>query len=251
MHHRVDAAHGIISWEHVEIYPKVNWYKTDLHTGAKHVINNGYYEAVKVRKDKSIPVPEGWSRVSVSQDGNMEEVFKYSDLPGNVFLWPLHIPDRPLDGPAGSFQPYLSCRTSRAFIYVGARLDFPWEDRVWSIAANAVVPVVSVFHLRDHDGNWTGVLISNGAEDSFADSHEACECIVISGGITWKDADDEQTSLEEWNQVDVIKELPKYEFYNILCIEWEQGIAYRKAVRRVWKDAWEQLDTADIDVVLG
>ncbi|KAI3336669.1 heterokaryon incompatibility protein-domain-containing protein [Xylariaceae sp. AK1471] len=253
MHQYVDTTHDIISWENIEIYPKVTWYKTDLKTGAKQAINNDYYEAVKLRKDKSIPLPEGWSRVSVSQEGNMEEIFTHRDLlPGDVFLWPLHIPDRPLDQPTGSFQPYLGFRTSRAFLFVGARLQPAWEDRVWSLAANDVVPVVSVFHLHGHDGSWAGVLISNGAEASLAASREeAFECIVVSGGITWKDANDEQTSLAEWTQVDAIKSLSRYEFYNILCIEWEQGIAYRKAVGRVWKEAWEQLDTSEVDVILG
>lgn len=73
-----------------------------------------------------------------------------------------------------------------------------------------------MFHLHNHKGDWVGVLISNGADEHFAAGHEARECIVVSGGVTWKDADDERTSLEEWVQVDLIKSLPRYEFYNIL-----------------------------------
>jgi hypothetical protein len=253
MRQHVVATPGTISWENIEIYPKVSWYKMDSDSGAKKSINNGYYEAVKMRKDKSIPLPEGWSRVSVGPEGSVEEGFIHRDLPGDLFLWPLQIPDgpsdHPSDHPTGSFQPYLSFRTSRTFLFVGARLQPAWEDRVWSITANAVVPEVSVFHLHDSDGNWAGVLVSNGTE---ANLHEACECVVVSGGVTWRDGNDEQQSgLVEWAQVDVIRDLPKYEFYNVLCIEWEGGIAYRKAVGRVWKEAWEQLDTLDIDVILG
>lgn len=251
MHQRIDRTRGIAPWENIEIYSTVNWYKTCLDTGTNQAIDNGYYEAVKMKKDRSVPLPEGWSRVSLTQDNTTEEGFVHSNLPGDVFLWPLQIPDHPLDGPRHSFQPYLSFRTSRAFLAVGARLQPAWEEKVWSVTANAVVSVVSMFHLYSRKGDWVGVLTSNGTDEGFAAGHESQECILVSGGVTWKDANDERTSLEEWIQVDLIKSLPKYEFYNILCIEWKSGIAYRKAVGRVWKKAWEQLDTMDIDVVLG
>ncbi|KAI1160364.1 heterokaryon incompatibility protein-domain-containing protein [Nemania serpens] len=251
MHQRVDAKRSIMPWENIEIYSKVKWYKTYLDTGTNQAINNGCHEAAGMKRDKSIPLPEGWSRVSLAQDNATEEGFVHRNLPGDVFLWPLQIPDHPLDEPKHSFQPYLSFRTSRAFLFASARLQPAWEEKVWSVAANAAVPVVSMFHLHSREGDWVGVLISNGADESFAAGCEAQECIVVSGGVTWKDANDERTSLEEWIQVDLIKSLPRYEFYNILCIEWESGIAYRKAVGRVWKEAWEQLDTSAVDVVLG
>ncbi|KAH7088961.1 heterokaryon incompatibility protein-domain-containing protein [Paraphoma chrysanthemicola] len=41
------------------------------------------------------------------------------------------------------------------------------------------------------------------------------------------------------------------EVINVLWIEWENNIAYRKAVGLVWKENWEQLELDDIDLVLG
>ncbi|KAI1746812.1 heterokaryon incompatibility protein-domain-containing protein [Xylaria castorea] len=251
MHQRADTTRGTMSWENIEIYPKIDWHKTHLDTGTNQRINNGYHEAAKMKKDKSIPLPEGWSKASSTQGDIIQEGFVHDDLPGTVFLWPLQVPDHSSHGSKHSFQPYLNFRTSRAFLNVGARLQPAWEEKLWSLTVNAVVSVVSMFHLHLDNGNWAGVLISNGASESLACSHEARECIVVSGGVTWKDANDEQTSLEEWAQVDVIKSLPKYEFYNVLFIEWEQGIAYRKGVGRVWKEAWEQLNTSVVDIILG
>jgi hypothetical protein len=43
----------------------------------------------------------------------------------------------------------------------------------------------------------------------------------------------------------------KYEFVNVLWIEWEEGIAYRKAYGRVMKSAWETQELELIDLVLG
>ncbi|KAI1740858.1 heterokaryon incompatibility protein-domain-containing protein [Xylaria scruposa] len=251
MHQRADATRGIVPWENVEIYPKVDWHKTHLHTGANERINNGYHEAAKMRKDRSIPLPEGWSRVSLTQDDSIEEGFVHDDLPGTVFLWPLQVPGHPSNGLKHSFQPYLRFRTSRAFLNVGARLQPAWEEKLWSSAANAVVSVAPMFHLHMDNRTWVGVFISNGTDECLACSSEARECIIVSGGVTWKDDNNEQTSLEEWAQVDIIKSLHKYEFYNVLFIEWEQGVAYRTGVGRVWKEAWEQLDTSVVDVILG
>jgi hypothetical protein len=40
-----------------------------------------------------------------------------------------------------------------------------------------------------------------------------------------------------------IPERPKvgtdYEHYNVLWTEWQDQIAYRKGLDRIWKDAWE------------
>ncbi len=43
----------------------------------------------------------------------------------------------------------------------------------------------------------------------------------------------------------------KYEFYNVLWVEWEEGIAYRKGCGRVMKSAWEAQNLEWIDLTLG
>ena len=43
----------------------------------------------------------------------------------------------------------------------------------------------------------------------------------------------------------------KLRFYNILWIEREDGIAYRKHVGKVWQEAWDAAETEEIDVRLG
>lgn len=58
-------------------------------------------------------------------------------------------------------------------------------------------------------------------------------------------------SIPEWN----CKRRPSdgvfYEFYFVLWIEWEDGIAYRRALGRVEKGVWEATPLEDIDIVLG
>jgi len=45
----------------------------------------------------------------------------------------------------------------------------------------------------------------------------------------------------------------KWQFlaYHVLWIEWEDGIAYRKAIGHVWKDEWDAADTQEVDIRLG
>lgn len=40
-------------------------------------------------------------------------------------------------------------------------------------------------------------------------------------------------------------------FYNVMRVEWEDGIAYRKGIGKVWKDDWEQEQKEDVNVLLG
>ena len=42
-----------------------------------------------------------------------------------------------------------------------------------------------------------------------------------------------------------------YHFYNVMWIEWEDGIAYRRAVGRIRKEAWERYCSEPIKIVLG
>jgi hypothetical protein len=43
----------------------------------------------------------------------------------------------------------------------------------------------------------------------------------------------------------------EYHFYNVMWIEWVNGIVYRKAIGRVRQDIWERQDLEWIDVTLG
>jgi hypothetical protein len=47
------------------------------------------------------------------------------------------------------------------------------------------------------------------------------------------------------------KSAERYEFYNVLWIEWKDGIAYRKGVGRVEKSMWEAQPLEWIQVTLG
>ena len=93
---------------------------------------------------------------------------------------------------------------------------------------------------------------------------DQCEVIAISAGLTpttsWN------TVLEEWaNRLEVLEEWASRlefhdetgppseisEYYNVLWIQWKDGIAYREALGRIFKESWENHPTELIDVTLG
>ncbi|USP81412.1 hypothetical protein yc1106_08686 [Curvularia clavata] len=43
----------------------------------------------------------------------------------------------------------------------------------------------------------------------------------------------------------------QFRCYDVLWIEWEGDIAYRKAIGQVWKEEWDAADTEEVDIRLG
>ena len=42
-----------------------------------------------------------------------------------------------------------------------------------------------------------------------------------------------------------------YKFINVLWVEWKGGVAYRKALGRMFKEVWEAQALEEVDLVLG
>ena len=72
------------------------------------------------------------------------------------------------------------------------------------------------------------------------------ELIVISEGYSSDSSD-----IDEWFHEERTKSTEIYEFYNVLWISWEHGIAYRKGLGRVQKSIWEAQMIDWINITLG
>ena len=55
----------------------------------------------------------------------------------------------------------------------------------------------------------------------------------------------------EWSRLRQEGYRDRYQFYNILWIQWQDDIAYRKGVGRVVKDIWDELEAEEVKVLLG
>jgi len=104
----------------------------------------------------------------------------------------------------------------------------------------------------DGSGNRTGFIESMFSSEQDYSRGDQCELIGISkASVGNKEASHQYQTVSEMDRVSEIKGLDLYKFYNVLWIEWNDGIAYRKALGMVWKEAWERQDLEEIDVVLG
>jgi hypothetical protein len=80
---------------------------------------------------------------------------------------------------------------------------------------------------------------------------ELCELVTISQGYFYEKWKLSLFEIDEWKHKERPRESEKYEFYNVLWVEWQDGIAYRKACGRVMKSAWECQELEWVDLVLG
>ncbi len=84
------------------------------------------------------------------------------------------------------------------------------------------------------------------------ESWVSCELVAISRGYAFEGY--YPWGVDEWTH----DERPragargsKYEFYNVLWVEWVEGIAYRKGLGRIEKSAWEDQELESIELILG
>jgi len=108
-------------------------------------------------------------------------------------------------------------------------------------------------NLQDLDGNWVGIVESNVSDEAYALTMKGLECetIAMSTGVERRRKNPSFNHFREMEVCDAIKFLQTYEYYNVLWIERQNGIAYRIAIGRVWKEAWDRKGAETVDVILG
>ncbi|PVH84252.1 hypothetical protein DL98DRAFT_528668 [Cadophora sp. DSE1049] len=144
----------------------------------------------------------------------------------------------------------LCCRTHQAAFQLDGRVDF-------AVGAhhNNVI-------LRSISGAWAGILTLHHnprkhliswdlSKDEAAQIPSACQLVAISTGYAIEG--EGACDMDEWDYTERPRASKgsKYEFYNMLWVEWKDGIAYRKGCGRVMKKAWEEEEREWIDLVLG
>jgi len=251
------------------VFPRVQLYCAQTVTGPRRRLDGPHILCQYRRnaRNPQIPLPTGWSRHTThvrsrheldmknemdiqtfnesfhAFDKDKSVYYTHESDPGTHFWYPIPIRDKALPVTIRNLEPYLFCHTERAFLY----------------AAREAYKYYPCATLQTKDGEWAGVLLLNG-DDRIFENHIAsndtsgnrisCEVIAISAGHA-ANIISEKFLLPEWEHPDRPKDTPLYEYINVLWIQWELGIAYRKAVGRVLKTAWKGLELEWIDVVLG
>lgn len=241
--------------------PMVQWYSRSCIASHPRPIRAPW--ELQELKEKSLQglgdVPRGWSRFDYDGDEKQRADLpcryfsKHESDPTTEFWYPIPLCSPELV-PTPNYDRLLSCRTQRTWLFLsGHKMHGQYIDNHCS-------------SIRDVQGKWAGTLTSDEelhplAEDSpqldtpplsHSEPHLRCELVAISRGYAYEGK--YTPGMEEWD----LEERPKaggngskYEWYNVLWVEWEEGIAYRKGVGRIEKAMWEAQELEWIDLMLG
>lgn len=197
--------------------------------------------------DESVPLPSGWTRkpaaAVVIRDGESatqnedDELAKHAHFvherfPGVDFGYPVPLPKKDQEKTSQTLSQFLFGRTRRGY-FKGSDEDDP-------------------ISLINNDGKWAGMIVPH--DKAFTDVEQTLldgfELVSISAGTAMS-----KTSLSVVEAYFACRGDTRneyfYEFYNVLWIEWEKGVAYRKGLGRVRKEFWERQATEWIDLTLG
>jgi len=245
--------------------PITEWYTSADPSGTekRRISSKFLYERDALRDHLNRPLPPRWTRHAQDQDTiptKMERVspdgkyyahpppvgcgthfYIHESCPDLEFWYPIPMLDSSVEPVLPPQTQYLFCSTHRTYL-------FGSFDR--KLRSGPDLPV----WLRDEKGKWAGVLLMHNEADLGFFKHEGegsvkVEVVAISRG---------QIPNDEWQHAPTEmknEERPKegllYEFYNVLWVEWTDGIAYRRAHGRVEKGIWEKLGAEPIELVLG
>ena len=194
-------------------------------------------------------LPPGWTRHRYYRpswdrrdydvlEENHVYFFTHETAPGVDFWYPIPISN---DADVSSIQPpinLLFCRTQRTWLYTDGKTTRGDERPQQYLEDNEGLRV-GVLRLHNHD------LIPGSTDARF--QRPKCELIAISRGYSGLNQRVNDLS-ESYSSLD---KNARYEFYNVLWINWKDGVAYRQGFGYVLKDVWESQPLGWVDVTLG
>lgn len=227
------------------VIPTVQWFtmKSPSSKFRRH-IEPRWFEYKSRAQELTKSLPSGWERREnageQSKCGSHTYHFTHTSTPGRRWKWPFPIPPHGKTPPIPEPTPYLFCRTSRAHLFTNSLgQDF------LNIKCQGLTRSIT-----DKEGNWVGVLFvqDRHSTDLTNQIPQKIELVAISRTIC-TEPDKEYV----WERT--YRKLPSdapYEYYNVLWIGREMGVAYRKGLGRVPKEEWDRLrEEKDIDLILG
>jgi hypothetical protein len=227
--------------------PIVKWTISDKNHQVQHDIDSTWclYSIFRLTSGQ-LDLPHGWSQHNYPcneepasffpENSIPKRFFKHSSDSETEFWYPIPISEKTTRSIPPQLMPFISCYTSQCWLKTGETLQCSYQ----------------CFSLRDHAGAWAGMLNIHNHKDfetisrSKASQDNTVELIVISEGYS-SNPDD----IDEWFHKERTKSTEIYEFYNVLWVSWEHGIAYRKGLGRVQKFIWEAQTIDWIKVTLG
>lgn len=231
--------HPKLDAQSINIQPLAQWYKSKEPMSPLHPVENiGLSLQLNLNKSQSEQLSTGWTQGQYS-DGTY--YYTHETVPTVRFRYPIPLANEN----ASALQQfnengrYLHFKSQRARLSLGRELT----DDLFNLTNCAGC-------LVDSEGNWAGTIRINASRFDSLPKGQSCELIALSLA-TAVNSGDYLGILDEWKLPERPRDTELYQFYYVMWIEWERGIAYRKAVGTVYKPVWENQVREDLDVILG
>ncbi|KAM5353558.1 hypothetical protein ACJ41O_000208 [Fusarium nematophilum] len=268
---------GRAHWEPFQVIPMLTWYTRDSKDGEERIIpfQNEWYDFKARFMGEADNLPPGWTyklEDPAEEEKRITETlaletfnddpecqvtycdlqtpyyYEHESCPGRKFWHPVPMgtTDEQMVTSHGRF---LCARAQKAHLWAAKP---HWDDKI-KRAVSFEGPddfVLDMFGynlgvtcvLKDEDGEDVGELGPDSKEDKEriwegGPLGTQIEVVAISKGLHFPDP--QVVKKETWS------------FYNVLWVEWEDGIARRRGIGRVRRSVWERLEKEDVSLVLG
>lgn len=252
---RIDASGGL--WTE-ETIPVTQWYTSksprDLPEKRRRIRPTWFENRETYKQDIAKPLTPGWSRHDppatgkfphLYPDGCGDYIFKHANMPEGTesigaWFYPFPVPAIQISTPP--FTPeqtsYLFCNT--------------WGARLWGRQAgkrntatlyNSAGREVGYLHLHNEDD------LSLFPNSGTPGDPEVVPSLPVDLVLLYKSRRYSRMWYEEeqrWGHP-----LVSSDWYQVLWVEWKEGVAYRLASGEVKVEEWEKLDAKTVDLVLG
>ncbi|KAJ3481886.1 hypothetical protein NLG97_g7711 [Lecanicillium saksenae] len=238
-----------------ESFPIADWYCGQSPTAppaSRRLIKSAWYEQRQKWKDATNPLPPGWSRHDISgapiskdgcplfPDGCGEFVYRHTsmrdpDTEINDWYFPFPVPDiQSFTRPVMPEQwPYLFCKT----------------EKVHAWAFQGIDKIRNMVPFCDAAGSHSGHLSLHNREsfEQFPDAppERKIELVALHKVDVYSNTFDEE---KQKYGGPIVKEKG---MMCVLWVEWENGVAFRRAAGYVYAGLWPMLNPKEIDLVLG
>ena len=232
------------SFLHVEIWPLFKWYVADEEGHSLGLIDNSYHRCKLAASQPELRQPKGWA--ATYDEKHDRHRFAHVSLPKQTFEFPFPV-----------FPPVTEIGISSSFLKFSSQSCTLSLDA--AVAEQESWPTCLIVDVMDSTGRWAGIVESLFMEEDEYTHGQGCELVAISIGCALRRDDDDDANDDEYrfqafyemSRKTELKDVNKYDFYNVLWIEREQGVAYRKAIGRIWAPVWKRQDLKDVDILLG
>jgi hypothetical protein len=238
-----------------ETIPTTKWYAGALPScGQRREVNRVGRTQKYLYQDPTQTLTGGWIRHASPGVPSGNTTWTYPDCPppegfGSCFYTHDTCPSWHFWYPVqlGVPDANLTIREPESFLFGAVEVAYFYTD---GTPLHFYTPSVS---LVDDSGQWAGVLRPHNIDNI---SHLApskkqpLQLVAISFGRA-KNSEPVEHGLEEWSLDERPKNTFWYEFYNVMWISQDRGIAYREGIGRVEKHIWERRKVGKFDLVLG